>query len=327
MSVRVSVIVPLSGTGDERSVRSLLEQSLGDIEVVAVGDPTRSGIASLPSDPRVRFMERGGEGIAASLNRAVASTRGEHIAFLGGGDVAAPQRLEEQAAYLDSHRPRIGVVGTGVELPNGRRISYPSGWGELMWAMHFGCAVCPSTVMMRREVFEELSGLSLRAGGAEGYDLLLRAMRITRLANLPAPLVRHVDRRTDREREAELRASMRAIEVSLGRRVDRRELEAMLRPETIRTAQEGIGAARMLIRFKKSFNHWYRKVPRLEIMAIKSDISRRLDEILVRTARVAPKGVPMILWQSSRGGPGVVYRLSKVTSGHLMELVGDGELR
>ena len=50
-------------------------------------------------------------GIANALNTGLAHTRGSYIARMDGDDVAHPERLAKQVAYLEAH-PDIGVLGT-----------------------------------------------------------------------------------------------------------------------------------------------------------------------------------------------------------------------
>jgi succinoglycan biosynthesis protein ExoO len=83
-----------------QAVRSVLDQSLGDLELIVVDDAsTDDSIAVVEAaaarDPRVRLLRQprnGGPG--AARNAGLAAARGRWIAIFDGDDLMAPDRLE-----------------------------------------------------------------------------------------------------------------------------------------------------------------------------------------------------------------------------------------
>lgn len=69
-------------------------------------------IVSRYDDPRIR-IERNERnlGIPATRNRGLELARGEYIALLDSDDLAAPNRLERQVAFLDAH-PQFAEIGS-----------------------------------------------------------------------------------------------------------------------------------------------------------------------------------------------------------------------
>ncbi|MGH3427978.1 MAG: glycosyltransferase family 2 protein [Mycobacteriales bacterium] len=118
----VSVLLPCFDAEEAlpASLDSLLGQTYGELEVIAVDDGSTDGTLRIleefaARDDRVRVL--GNEvnlGVIRSLNRAVAEARGELIARMDADDTAAPTRIERQVAIL-VQRPDIDVVGTGVD--------------------------------------------------------------------------------------------------------------------------------------------------------------------------------------------------------------------
>lgn len=105
------------------AVRSILGQTLGDLELIAVDNGTGEGLAAFGEagrDPRVRLLEfPNNRGIAAAHNAAVAGARGEFIAMMDYDDISLPYRLERQVAALRAE-PGLGLVFTAAETIDAR---------------------------------------------------------------------------------------------------------------------------------------------------------------------------------------------------------------
>src|SRR5439155_21719912 len=88
------------------AIRSVLDQSLSDLELVIVDDgstdATPSVIASF-GDPRIVSIRQANRGPGAAANRALAACRGRFVATMSGDDECYPDRLERQ---LDAYNAR-----------------------------------------------------------------------------------------------------------------------------------------------------------------------------------------------------------------------------
>lgn len=211
------------------AARSILDQTWADLELIVVDDASSDDTADVVArlgDTRVRLERRGRLGLTRALNEGMRTARAPLLARLDADDLAAPDRLARQAAFLDAH-PDVGLVGTAAREVDaaGRDV---------------GLVVPPvddlaiRRMLIRRNVFVHSSvmmrrGLVLGTGGydpsfpvAQDYDLWLRLARCTRLANLPEPLVvrRLLPTRVSAVREAErlgAEARVRWREVRAGR--------------------------------------------------------------------------------------------------------------
>ncbi|BDV00013.1 glycosyl transferase family 2 [Thermodesulfomicrobium sp. WS] len=119
---RVSVVLPCYQAEDTlpACLESLLAQTLGDLEVIAVDDGSRDATAEVLRryarwDTRVRPFFRPHEGFVATVNFGLAQSQGEFVARMDADDVCLPARLAEQAHFLDAH-PHIGLVGCLVRF-------------------------------------------------------------------------------------------------------------------------------------------------------------------------------------------------------------------
>jgi glycosyltransferase involved in cell wall biosynthesis len=202
------------------AVESVLGQSLGDLELIVVDDGSTDTTPTLLAgvrDPRLRVERQARAGLTRSLNRALALGGAPLIARLDADDLALPERLARQCAFLDAH-PEVGLLGTGAREvdTDGRElriVSPPPDDRTIRRALIRRNPFVHSSMMMRRVLVEQVGGYDPSFPVAQDYDLWLRLSGITRMANLPEPLVvrRLVPGRVTLERDTErLRAEARA---------------------------------------------------------------------------------------------------------------------
>ena len=115
---RISVVVPVHNGGCylAESVDSILAQTCDDFELLLIDDHSDDGaLGRLPADSRIRGLSSPARGIVPALNLGIESARGEVIARMDADDIAAPNRLEAQLAYL-ADNPSIAIAGAQIEL-------------------------------------------------------------------------------------------------------------------------------------------------------------------------------------------------------------------
>ena len=114
-----------------RAVKSLLDGSYSDIEVICVDDgSTDKSLAELQklaqSDKRVKvFVSDKNYGLAHALNEGLKNASGEFVARMDGDDFSHPDRLEKQLRFFEEN-PQISFVGSGAVLVNEKGEK----WGE-----------------------------------------------------------------------------------------------------------------------------------------------------------------------------------------------------
>lgn len=118
----ISVLLPVRNGALflARALESLRAQSLEDFEIIAVDDGSNDQGRTVEileqyasSDPRMRVLRRGHEGIASALNTAAAHASGRFWARMDADDECFPDRFALQASYLDRH-PHADAVGCRV---------------------------------------------------------------------------------------------------------------------------------------------------------------------------------------------------------------------
>jgi glycosyltransferase involved in cell wall biosynthesis len=204
---------------------SVLGQTAGDLEFIVIDDGSRDATADLLAtirDPRLRLERRAAAGLTPSLNRALALARAPLVARLDADDVALPERLARQRAFLDAHSD-VGLLGAAARevSPSGEELAVrvpPSDDATLRAALIRGNPFVHSAVMARRALVERVGGYDASMPVAQDYDLWMRLARVTRLASLAEVLVvrrlvpGRVTARRDSERlRAEARIRWRAL--------------------------------------------------------------------------------------------------------------------
>ncbi|MFH1111383.1 MAG: glycosyltransferase [Planctomycetota bacterium] len=199
-SCTVSVVMPVYNC--ERfvgeAVESILGQTYGDLELIAIDDGSTDGSAGILKryaevDRRVRFVRREHRGITATRNEAVGMTAGVYIAESDSDDVSLPERLARQAAYLDDH-PGCALVGCRVLLVDPERaplrmVNLETTHDEIVEAnLRLDGFYVPGGYMMRREAMLAIGRFRGQITLAEDRDMYLRLAEQGRLANIPEVL-------------------------------------------------------------------------------------------------------------------------------------------
>jgi len=116
---RVSVILPVFNAENTvgRAIRSILTQSLDDLELVVVDDgstdDTMLRITDI-NDTRLKVITLPHRGVAAASNIALQNSTAAYIARMDADDIAHPTKLQKQLQLLDDED--LDVVGCQVKI-------------------------------------------------------------------------------------------------------------------------------------------------------------------------------------------------------------------
>jgi glycogen synthase len=118
---RVSVMIPVRNTAAyvEQAVRSALDQTFTDIEVIVVDDGSDDDtVARVETidDPRVVLLRQPQRGTSLTRNAAIAVARGELFASLDADDLWPGDRLATLVAAMDAHPDVEACFGQAREF-------------------------------------------------------------------------------------------------------------------------------------------------------------------------------------------------------------------
>lgn len=184
----------------DESVASIRSQSWGALELIVVDDGSADATAAIlerhrRADHRVHVVRCPHQGLTPSLNAGCALARGELIARMDGDDVALPDRLERQLAFLKRHPTVAAVGGAYIRIsPSGDVVGQtalptsPAAIAETL--PRANCMLHPA-VVMRAAALRAVGGYRAAFLHAEDYDLWLRMGERFDLANLTEPVLQY----------------------------------------------------------------------------------------------------------------------------------------
>jgi len=192
----VSVVVPCYN-GEaflEECLRSILQQSFSDLEIVVVDDDSSDSSRDVArsvsnEDDRVRLVvHETNRGIAAARNTGIRTSRGELIGFLDQDDLWLSDKLEKQVRIMRDATEHLGMVFCDVLMVDmeGRRLGMyadeflPRGLNDMsreqVLRSYFLHNFIPLiSTLMRRSSLDAVGHLDESiTGGTDDFELCLR---------------------------------------------------------------------------------------------------------------------------------------------------------
>jgi glycosyltransferase involved in cell wall biosynthesis len=205
LKTRVSVIMSVYN-GEEflrYSVDSILNQSFKDFEFIIVNDGSvdrTEEIIKSYKDPRIVYIcNKENIGVPLSLNMAIRRAHGCYIAVMDHDDISLPDRLFYQYNYMEDNED-VFVLATDVNKIDTRnniigKWSFPKSPDIKVWCLCYKLTgwnwLTHSSLMMRRQMFEEIGFYDPDYEVGHDADLLYRAMRKYKIEIIHKPLVNY----------------------------------------------------------------------------------------------------------------------------------------
>lgn len=219
----VSIILPTYNRQQYLSatITSVLSQTIDDWELIIADDgsalETRTYLSGFLRIPKVRILWLSHSGKpAVARNAALHQARGEYIAFVDSDDVWLPHKLERQVTSLRRRREckwsQTSFMLTDAAGNHVRRMPAADGWIFNRLARAQTVIALPS-VMVSRELFEQVGGFDETLVTCEDYELWLRCSMRSPIDSIPEPLTlvrRHHDHYS--EPVGSLRDSIRVVD-------------------------------------------------------------------------------------------------------------------
>ncbi|SIQ50231.1 glycosyltransferase [Pontibacter lucknowensis] len=175
---------------------SVLAQTYPNLEIIIMNDCSTDNSVAIIQEyvrqyPQLTFMSTGTNlGNTRAFNMAWRASKGDYIIDFATDDVLLPERVAQQVAAFEKLDDSYGVVYSDAEYidDNGRHVKFhcqrnkagevvsfvPSGdIFEHLLSRYF---ICPPTMMMKRQVFEDLQGYD-EALAYEDFDFWVRSSR------------------------------------------------------------------------------------------------------------------------------------------------------
>ena len=182
MKLKVSVIIPTYNREEflPGAIDSVLKQSYRNFELIIVDDGSTDKTKNIIDryNGKLTYLYQDNKGVAAARNRGIAASRHALIAFLDSDDRFASKKLEMQVEAMEQN-PSVMISHTqekwyrrGKFLNQKKKHRKES--GNLFKRCLELCAVGMSTIMARKELFNEVGFFDESLPCCEDYDLWLR---------------------------------------------------------------------------------------------------------------------------------------------------------
>lgn len=263
----ISVILPVyNGLPYLReAVASILGQSFPDFELIAIDDGSIDGSTTYLEgleDPRLRLFRRDHSGLIPVLNFGLAQARADLIARMDADDIAHPDRLARQWAFMKDH-PEVVLLGSRVQeidgsgRPIGAVGTLPEEHDAIVarfsQTRKMNPLVHPS-VLFRREAALSCGGYREDFPVAEDSDLWRRLARIGRLHILAEPLLLLRKHGGNVTRTKELQSLESMLRVGVSHRIwDRTGVDVLTsRPDLWSTTKQRISELMVELRLAEA---------------------------------------------------------------------------
>lgn len=223
---KVSVVMPVYRCEKYiiESINSILNQTYTNFELIIVSDESTPEMRNILKrfqnfDSRLIVTHQDRKGLIFSRNQCCQIASGSYIAIMDCDDISIKERLASQVQFLMKN-PAIGVVGAWYKIIDESGNISGSRWSPALpmvvrWTLIFGNTIGHGTVMIRRDLLEEVGFYNIgERGFCEDYDLLIRLLKITNIATIPKFLLKYRIHKGSITHEKKSHLSYYAIEIS-----------------------------------------------------------------------------------------------------------------
>lgn len=183
------------------AIDSILQQTLTNFKFIIIDDASNDGTAEVlreraQRDSRIEVItNQHNRGLGYNLAHGLAIATTPWVARMDADDIAVPQRLEWQLAYVREH-PEVDILG-GYALDIGDRgqilgdRKVPTTHEDicrLVWTN----PLIHGTVLLRREAILRVGSYRPQLSKRQDYELWFRCVRAKlKFANLPQPIIHY----------------------------------------------------------------------------------------------------------------------------------------
>ncbi|WP_405116532.1 glycosyltransferase family 2 protein [Paenibacillus sp. FSL K6-1217] len=114
--IKISVVITVYNLGDyiERCVKSVLSQSLREIEILVINDGSTDESEEIiksyaKNDIRIRYFKQKNSGVSVARNKGIENARGKYITFIDGDDYVLNTMLRDMYLFAESENLNMAV--------------------------------------------------------------------------------------------------------------------------------------------------------------------------------------------------------------------------
>ena len=200
-SFQVSVVIPTFNRARqlEFAIQSVLDQTFAPAEIIVVDDGSNDGSRELLKAKfgnRIHYHYQDNRGVSHARNVGIGLAEGNWIAFLDSDDQWLPEKLQVQLAAIQSN-PEYAFCHTNeIWIRNGKRVNpmnkHDKTGGHIYQNCLPLCVVSPSSVLIQKQVFNDIGYFDEALPVCEDYDYWLRYCAVYPVLYVESPqLIKH----------------------------------------------------------------------------------------------------------------------------------------
>ena len=195
--MKISVIIPTFNPKKTlaRAIQSVINQSLSPFEILIIDDGSNDGTEEWVKKnfQNIKYIYQDNHGVSSARNIGIENAYGDWVAFLDSDDEWLPNKLYEQVKAIDSN-PEMKFFHTNeIWIRNGVRVNqmkkHKKYGGYIFEKCLDICRVSPSSVLIKKEVLDNIGVFDESLKVCEDYDLWLRITSKYPIVFLDEPLI------------------------------------------------------------------------------------------------------------------------------------------
>ena len=195
--MKISVIIPTYNRKKTlaRAIHSVINQSLSPFEILIIDDGSNDGTEEWVKEnfQNIKYIYQNNRGVSSARNIGIENANGDWVAFLDSDDEWLSNKLHEQVIAIESN-PKIKFFHTNeIWIRNGVRVNqmkkHKKYGGYIFEKCLDICRVSPSSVLIQKEVFDNIGVFDESLRVCEDYDLWLRITSKYPVLFLDVPLI------------------------------------------------------------------------------------------------------------------------------------------
>ena len=194
----ISVIIPTYNRCDllKRAINSVIKQTITPKEIIIVDngstDQTYQMVSSL--FPEIDYFIEKKRGVSAARNKGILESKSKWIAFLDSDDAWKPTKLEKQMEFSIFNQDKYRIIHTDETWYRNKKFlnqlkKHKKSGGNIFKNSLQLCCISPSSVVLKKQIFEEYGLFDENLEVCEDYDMWIRITSKEEVGFLDSPLV------------------------------------------------------------------------------------------------------------------------------------------
>ena len=180
--MNISVVIPTYNRIEllKRSIDSVINQTIKPSEIIIVDDGSNDGTEAMVKNKydSLKLITQKNKGASAARNSGIKASSGEWICFLDSDDEWKNDKLEKQITAATNNSDYKFFHSNEIWIKNGKRINqkkkHKKYGGDIFKKCLDMCRISPSSVLIEKNIFEEIGFFNEDLVVCEDYELWLR---------------------------------------------------------------------------------------------------------------------------------------------------------